>query len=175
MVMNNIDLSELSNKIWQKVMREVTEAYHNGNIEEVIKKYELEDNVESQSFYYERNIARIIVIGDSRVSKNDLEKVVKHNGIDPRRVEFVFEYEKFTNFNYGKFRNNMNYSDVLVGPIPHKGKNIDDSSSFLAMVKKDPKSFPRVIDIRNTNELKITKSAFLKGLLKTRMYEDLYK
>ena len=168
--MNNMDLVQVLEKIRQKLTKEVTDAYYNGNLNELLKKYGLEDEVEH--FYYDTNHSKIIVIGDSRIDKNEMEIVAKKNGIDPCRIEFVLEYDKFSNYNFEKFKHNMSYSDILLGPIPHKVKGLDKSSSFLAMVRKNPDVFPKVIDIRNSNELKITKTAFLNGLLKTRFSEN---
>ena len=51
MVMNNIDLSELSNKILQKVMREVTEAYHNGNIGNLRNTFNLKKGLTNPFLY----------------------------------------------------------------------------------------------------------------------------
>ena len=68
----------------------------------------------------------------------------------------------------------MNYSDVLVGPMPHKVKGIEGYSSFLAMVEHCPEEFPKVIRLENANELKITKESFKTGLLETRLYYDIY-
>ena len=168
--MDNIDLVQLLKKIYQKLTKEVSDAYYSGNVEELLKKYGLEDEVEH--FYY-TNHSKIIVIGDSRINKNEMEIVAKKKGIDPRKIEFVLEYDKFSNYNFEKFKYNMSYSDILLGPIPHKVKGLDESSSFLTMVRKNPDIFPKVIDIRNSNELKITKNSFLNGLLKTRLYSEI--
>lgn len=174
--MNNKDLVQLLEKIYEKLSKEITYAYHNDNLDEVLKKYELEDEEnEIEHFYYDTNRSKIIVIGGSRIDKNEMEYIAKHNGIDPRRIEFVLEFNKLTNYDFNKFKYNMSYSDILIGPIPHKVKGLDGSSSFLAMVKEDPKSFPNVIDLRNSHELKITKQSFLNGLLKTRLHNEIYR
>ena len=107
------------------------------------------------------------------IAKNDMEYIAKHNGIDPKRLEFVIDFSKYTNYDFSKFKYNMLYSDILIGPIPHKVKGLDESASFLAMVKNNPESFPNVIELRSANELKITKQSFLSGLLKTRLYNEM--
>ena len=66
----------------------------------------------------------------------------------------------------------MSYSDILVGPLPHKVKGIENYSSFLAMAEANPEEFPKIIRLEGSNELKITKHSFLDGLLKTRLYND---
>ena len=68
----------------------------------------------------------------------------------------------------------MTYSDVLVGPLPHRVEGIDGYSSFLAMVEANPEDFPKIIRLESANELKITKESFKNGLLNTRLFNDLY-
>lgn len=171
--MNDMDLEQILDKIYQKLIKEVNEAYHNGKLDELLKKYGFVDENEDEHAYYDSNHSKIIVIGDSRISKSEMEGIAKHNGIDPRKIEFVLEYDKLTNYNFCKFKYNMSYSDILIGPIPHKVKGLDASSSFMAMVKKQPECFPKVINLRGSDNLKITKNSFLNGLLKTRLYNEI--
>ena len=169
--MDNMDLVQILEKIHQKLTKEVTNAYYNGNIDELLNKYGLEEEVEH--FYYNYNNSKIIVIGESRVNKSDLEYIAKKNGIDPKKIEFELDYEKLTNYNFEKFKNNMSYSDVLIGPMPHKVKGLDESSSFLSMVREHPEDYPKIIELRDANELKITKQSFSNGLLETRLYNEI--
>lgn len=170
--MNNIDLTELSEKIYQKIIKEVVEANQTNSINELLKKYGLDDEMEYS--YYDINNSKILVIGNSRVSKDDLTAIAKKYGIREDRLEFELEYTRLHNYNFGNLKNSMAYSDVLVGPLPHKVEGIDGFSSFLAMVESCPEEFPKVIKLEASNELKITKESFKNGLLETRLYNDLY-
>lgn len=169
--MDNMDLVQILDKIYQKLTKEVSSAYYNGNIDELLNKYGLEEEI--GHFHYNYNNSKIIVIGESMVNKSDLEYIAKKNGIDPKRIEFELEYEKLTNYNFEKFKYNMSYSDVLIGPMPHKVKGLDESASFLSMVRKHPENYPKIIELRDANELKISKQSFLNGLLKTRLYNEM--
>ena len=171
--MDNNDLTELSEKIYQKVLKEVVEASQNNSINELLKKYGLEDEIEYS--YYDLNNSKILVVGDSRVSKDDLTAIAKKYGIRDNRLEFEIDYTRLHNYNFGNLKNSMTYSDVLVGPLPHKVEGIDGFSSFLAMVETCPEEFPKVIKLEASNELKITKESFKKGILETRLYNDLYR
>lgn len=170
--MENIDLSELSEKIYQKVLKEVVEASYNNKISEVLEKYGLQDEIEYS--YYDINNSKILVVGDSRVNKNDLIGIAKSVGIRENRLEFELDYTRLHNYDFGNLRNSMTYSDVLVGPLPHRVEGIDGYSSFLAMVEASPEDFPKVIRLESANELKITKESFKNGLLNTRLFNDLY-
>ena len=77
--MNNIDLTELSEKIYQKIIKEVVEANQTNSINELLKKYGLDDEMEYS--YYDINNSKILVIGNSRVSKDDLTAIAKKLGI----------------------------------------------------------------------------------------------
>ena len=170
--MDNIDLTELSEKIYQKVLKEVVEASQTNSINKLLKKYGLEDEIEYS--YYDLNNSKILVVGDSRVSKDDLTAIAKKYGIRENRLEFELDYTRLHNYNFGNLKNSMTYSDILVGPLPHKVEGIDGFSSFLAMVDACPEEFPKVIRLEASNELKITKESFKNGLLETRLYNDLY-
>ena len=134
--MENVDLSELSEKIYQKVLKEVVEASYNNRINEVLLKYGLQDEIEYS--YYDINNSKILVVGDSRVNKNDLIGIAKSIGIRENRLEFELDYTRLHNYDFGNLRNSMTYSDVLVGPLPHRVEGIDGYSSFLAMVEANP-------------------------------------
>lgn len=169
---NSVDLIELSQKIYQKVLREVTEANAENKLNEILVKYGLVDEIEYPC--YDINNGKILVVGDSRVNKNDLIGIAKKYGIKESRLDFQLDYTRLHNYDFGKLRNSYTYSDVLVGPLPHKVEGIDGFSSFLAMVEANPEEFPMVIRLETSNELKITKESFKNGLLQSRLYSDLY-
>ena len=164
----NYTLTELLEQIYIKLTREVTNAYYNNEINDIMLKYDLlksEINIEK----YDRD-AKILVLGALSCNKNDLLKKAKCLGIRKDQIEFGPDYMQLHNFNYEKLRNNSAYSDILVGPVPHKGKGIDGYSSFIAMVESNPEEFPNIIKLDSSNELKITKNTFEKALVKTKLY-----
>ena len=164
--MEELNLIELTEKITQKIIREVTEAYHANQINEILKKYGLDEEI--QYSYYDINRAKILVIGNSRVNKNDLYGIAKSLGIRRDILEFELDYIRIHNFDFNNLRNSMVYSDVLVGPMPHRAEGIDGYSSFLAMADSHPEEFPKIIKLQSSNELKITKESFRNGLQNTR-------
>lgn len=171
--MEELNLIELTEKITQKIIREVTEAYHANRINEILKKYGLDEEI--QYSYYDINRAKILVIGDSRVNKNDLYGIAKNLGIRRDVLEFELDYTRIHNFDFNNLRNSMVYSDVLVGPIPHRTEGIDGCSSFLAMADSHPEEFPKIIKLQSSNELKITKESFRNGLQNTRYFNEVYQ
>lgn len=165
-----IDLAEILEKVYSKIAKEITDAYYNDEIDFILTKYDLNDEISYS--YYDFNNAKILVIGNSMISKDIMVSIAKKYGIKESRLEFELDYNRLHNYNFKNLRNNMLYSDVLVGPLPHKVKGIENYSSFLAMAEANPEEFPKIIRLEGTNELKITKQSFLDGLLKTRLYNE---
>ena len=168
--MSNASLSEILERVYAKVAKEISEAYYDDSVDKILKKYGLQDEIEYN--YYDSNNSKILVLGDLAVNKNDLVGKAKRLGISKDQIEFGPDYVRMHNYNYEQLRNNFTYSDVLVGPIPHKGKNIDGYSSFLAMAKDNPSEFPKIIQLESANELKITMHSFEEGIKQTRLYCD---
>ena len=165
-----IDLAEILEKVYGKISKEITDAYYNDEINYILEKYDLKDEISYS--YYDFNNAKILVIGNSMISKDVMVSIAKKYGIKENRLEFELDYDRLHNYNFGNLKNNMSYSDILVGPLPHKVKGIENYSSFLAMAESNPEEFPKIIRLEGSNELKITKQSFLDGLLKTRLYND---
>ena len=101
--MEELNLIELTEKITQKIIREVTEAYHANQINEILKKYGLDEEI--QYSYYDINRAKILVIGNSRVNKNDLYGIAKSLGIRRDILEFELDYIRIHNFDFNNLRN----------------------------------------------------------------------
>ena len=178
MEMNNkMDLAEILEKIYQKIEKEINDADQNGTLNEVLKKYEFEEFIKTEEAdgysFYDKNKAKILIIGDSKVGKDILVAIAKNLGIREKKLEFELDYEKLTNYNFEKLRYTYSYSDILIGPMPHKVLGIEGFSSFLAMVEKNQEEFPKTIRLQSANELKITKESFKEALIKTRLYKDI--
>jgi len=80
----------------------------------------MQDEIEYN--YYDSNNSKILILGDLAVNKDNLLGKAKKIGISKDQIEFGPDYVRMHNFDYSQLRNNFAYSDVLVGPIPHKGK-----------------------------------------------------
>ena len=166
----NIDLAEILEKVYGKIAKEITDAYYNDEIDYILEKYDLKDKISYS--YYDCNNSKILIVGNSMINKDVMISIAKKYGIKENRLEFELDYDRLHNYNFGNLRNNMAYSDVLVGHLPHKVKGIENYSSFLAMAEANPEEFPKIIKLEGSNELKITRQSFLDGLLKTRLYND---
>lgn len=115
------------------------------------------------------NDGKIIVIGQSDVTKEKLVAVAKNLGIDKNRFEFYLDYEDAKTFNFRKTRYSDNYSMILVGQMPHSGYAKGDYSSVITALEKEV-GYPPVVRL-GKGGLKITKTSFrttLEELLQER-------
>lgn len=106
---------------------------------------------------------KIVIVGDSEVSKQQLEGIAKECGIEKSRLEFCLDYFEAKRFNFRKLQYNENYCAVLAGPMPHSTWGKDEFSSSLVALEK-LEGYPPVARL-GSNCLKITKSNFKSILL----------
>ena len=165
---NDIELIEIIEKIYQKLIKEVTTAYYDGNLQDVLDKYDMNEKISYS--YYNANNAKILVIGATRVKVNELRAIAEEMGIPPKRIDFELEYDKIQKYNFGKLQYSMVYSDVLIGPMPHSTKGKGYSSSFIADTYNYPEKYPNIVKLVANNMLKITKISFREALKKTKLY-----
>lgn len=166
-MLNINELQELIEKALEKVQSEIIIANRCGYLDEVLKKYGL---YEEEYFPCEKRIAKILVIGQSSVSKDDLLRKIKKYGLKEDRFEFVLDYDAAQNYNMEHLRFNNKYSDIFVGPMPHKTTGMGDCSSIITKIENNPSEYPKLGKMMNGSELKITKQSFEKVLLESQLY-----
>ena len=106
---------------------------------------------------------KIVIVGESEISKQQLEGIAKECGIEKSRLEFCLDYYEAKRFNFRKLQYNENYSAILVGPMPHSTWGKDDFSSVLSALENSD-GYPPVSRL-GSNCLKITKSNFKSILM----------
>ena len=167
------ELEVILDEIYNKIRREVTLANRLGidELKEVLKKYDVQTNEEEQ-LYIDLYISKVLIVGNLSASKKDIEGICKSLGIDYDRLSFV-DYEQSTNYNYEKLRYSNQYSDVIFGPMPHKGVGIGNNSSVITLLESNPKEYPKAIRAMAGDALKLTKTSIKEALMKTRIYSTL--
>lgn len=149
---------------YRKMQGDWEDAQFNNDIESFINKYRIRDEIKYSQMEYpivNLNRVKIIIFGDLAVSKNVVYGMAKKilGLTNPKdRIDFV-SYEEATNYNsVTKER----YTDMCMGPSPHKTKGNDKYSSFLQKVKCNSDEFPNYIEMKTnqkSSKLKITKAA----------------
>lgn len=173
MVLNAVKLEDLYCRLAKQIKKDLYQANREQDIESYLEKIHYAEFIQGYNTYYDRKNAKCVVIGASMISIDDMHRILKKHGLEPRRFEFYLDYSKLTNIDINKFRDNPYYSDIIFGPNPHKIKGIDGYSSAISMIKNESDRFPKLIIAETGNEIKITKSSFTKAIENTQMYLDL--
>lgn len=184
-MLSEIEISQLIITVIEKVVNEINEANLHGNedIKKILNKYDInEKDFERYTRKKEihkindmiTNRNKILVIGDSRVKMKDLLGVIKDLRIDVDKVEFKLGYEKASGIDLETLRYSNKYTDILMGPIPHKVKGLDSSTYFISEIENNQEEYPNLIKLIDSNALKITKTSFKNGLLNSKLYKLLY-
>ena len=163
------DVDELQ-EIIDKFIEKVTIANRTGNISEILAKFDIDCE---QYAYCEYKIAKILVIGYSEVNIVDLKRVIKKHKLSEDRFEFVIDDASIKSYPMNSLKNNYKYSDIFIGPIPHKTTGMGANSSIIAEIKKHQDEYPKLTELRDANVLKISKCSFSKAILNSELYKKL--
>lgn len=104
----------------------------------------------------------IVILGESSIIANDILKTISKLGIQKDRVELHLEY-KPNGFNIDTLKYSINYSLVLVGPMPHSMEGKAEYTSIISRMEKET-GFPPVKRLMAGNELKITKTSIKNAI-----------
>lgn len=173
MVLDAIKIEDLYGRLVQQIKKDLYQANREQDVESYLKKIHYEKLIQGYNTYYDKKRAKIVVIGDAMISVDDMRKIAKKNGINPQVLEFYLDYDRLTNFNFNQFRNNPGFSDIIIGPNPHKVRGIEGYSSAISMIQQEAGQFPKLTIAEASNELKITKTSFTKAIQNTQMYLDI--
>lgn len=124
----------------------------------------MENLLEFESEYKPFNDRIIVVIGASTIKEKDIIGIANQLGIDKKRIEMHLDYEEAGKFNFEKMQYNLQYSAIMVGPMPHSGSVKKSYGSMIAAIEQSD-GYPPVIRLGKTG-LKITKSGFRNSLQK---------
>lgn len=120
--------------------------------------------VEDDSYKPFRN-GKIIIAGQSEISKDTILSVAKNLNINKDRIEMCLTYDEASKYNFSKTQYNPNYSLILVGPMGHSGPDKEDYSSVIVALEKKG-GYPPIVRL-GSNCLKITKTGLKDSLLNT--------
>lgn len=174
MVLDIDDLKELHKKVVDRIYNEINIANRSNKLEEYLTKIGCLDLIQKCNTIIDVRRAKILVLGKPDISMKEMEDIARKNGINPNRIEFHLDYKKNKRFNIAQLRNNLNYSDIIIGPISHKMMGLGDNTSAIAMIEHNPEEYPKLNKATDGNALKITKSSFDKCIKNTFMYMEQY-
>ena len=124
---------------------------------------DMEDLLPSQEFSYKPYpTGKIVIVGETKVKRNEIEAIAKSLGIDKNRMELCLDYADTKRYNFKKLQYSSNHSLVLVGPMPHSATGKDEFSSVIVAMEETD-GYPPVKRM-GTNGLRISKSGIRDAL-----------
>lgn len=166
-----LDLDQIQ-EIIDKFTEMITIANRQGRVSEILDKF----NIDTQQYAAcEYKIAKVLVIGYSQVNIADLKRVVRNFKLDEDRFEFVLEESAIKNYPMDSLKNNYKYSDIFMGPMPHKTTGMGDCSSVIANIKNHPSEYPKLTELKDSGGLKISKKSFSEAIANSELLKNLSK
>ena len=160
-ILGHEELGEIINSITERISREILLANRTGNLEQVLSKYNhlIQKKEENDQIIISPNKAKILILGFSQVSKNDIYLTFKQYGIPSTSIEIIDEESKLSQFNIDSLLYSQTYTDLFIGPIKHSMKGKGDFESIIEYVKANGNAFPNLGVLMVNGELKITKTS----------------
>lgn len=169
MAQSDAEMNLLIDEVQDYIAKRLFRANRMGNLDELLEKIGFRKTKTDCHPSLQRN-AKILICGDLGIQKKDLVGLIKSMGMRPEQFVFI-SYEDSTNFDFNKLEYSGSYSDILFGPVPHMAKGTDGYSSIISCMEAQPEKYPNVIRLQDHSEgLKISKTSFREGLMKTRLF-----
>jgi len=163
--------AKIKSKVLAKISLEFSYADSDEEILDIMNKYGI--RLEEEPAYVNTRQMKILVFGALAGKANDYKMAARKMGISEENIVFENDYEKLSRYDVSRLENSMQYSDIIVGPNPHKQTNTNGYSSMPSMIKNNPSKYPRLIESHANQALKITIKSFREALLDTRFIEAL--
>ena len=173
MRLNSDELVTLTDKVINKITMDLFIANQSDELDVYLKNIGYEEDMPTYNNFYDYRNAKILIVGDCQVGSDHIKAISKKLGINPKKIEIINDYEKMTNIDFSKLEYNSKYSDIIIGPNPHKTSGIGKYNSLISMIESNPERYPKLIKAISGQELKITKSSIEEALKKTQQYLSL--
>lgn len=157
------ELEPIIEEVLEKVRTEILTANRIGTLDIVLDKYDVNAALPVYTDHSKKGDT-ILVLGNLSIDKKDLKHIYKIFKVREETFEFV-EYDDVTNFNFGKLIANTKYTDVFVGPVPHKARDIGTESGVIEYLKNESDITAKIAELRDSaGELKISKKTFKQAM-----------
>lgn len=111
---------------------------------------------------------KILIIGGSETKENHLRGKLKSMGFSfsKEQLEFELEYDNVKDYASRIRPWSSKYAGIIVGPCPHKAKDIDGYSSFIEQIKSE-EGYPHVEEARDkSGSLKISNTSIGEAMMR---------
>lgn len=144
-------------KLYDKLKGEIYTANRKKEMKQIFDRYAIIYKPNELPYFPD---SKVLVLGNSTLSRNELENIISQYGLDPSSFDFNLEYKK-ASINIEKYKGCCKYKAIIFGPTPHKMKGSGDSSSPIQLLKDNENLYPKIFECRTSaGELKITNNSF---------------
>lgn len=115
---------------------------------------------------------KILIIGGSEAKENHLRGKLKNMGFtfSKDQLEFELDYTNVKDYTSRIIPWSSKYAGIIVGPCPHKAKDIDGYSSFIEQIKSE-EGYPHVEEARDkSGNLKISNTSIGEAMMRMAVY-----
>lgn len=147
---------------------EMKQAYKEGDLAIYLSSIGMNDlypSEEKENLYETNPEGRVLIVGESKISKTVIHGCLKEFGIPKERIETVLDYREVKNASFKNLQYNPNYRLILFGPTPHSGRGKKDQSSIITQIENDD-GYPKVVRIGDAHGLKITRTSLKRAIEK---------
>lgn len=165
-------INELQNEInilKENASRQSEDAYVIGEQQADVEHPKI-DILKVDSFLPRRQ--KILIIGGSETKENHLRGKLKSMGFDfsKDQLEFVLEYDNVKDYASRIKPWSGKYAGIIVGPCPHKAKEIEGYSSFIEQIKTE-EGYPHIEEARDkAGTLKISNASIGDAMMRMAVY-----
>ncbi len=171
-MLNHNEIQELHEKICDELLKIIILKNRTNGLTNYINKIGMGALLESEEMtnpYVNLSNAKMLIVGDSSIAKNDIDNLLKELDM-PTECYDIVPFSKTKKYKFTLLKYQDKYSDVLFGPIPHSNTSKGDYSSVINMMRNE-EGYPKVIVLSANKKLKISKSSLQEGIQDSRLYD----
>lgn len=159
------NLPALFNQVVDHIKNNLSLAVREGNLEDYLTRIGYLTINSKQDSLSTRIATRILVIGDSRSSRRNLESIAESSPLNKFNFDYIIDYDDISKFDFNSLMYSIKYIAVLVGPMAHHQKGVDGFSSMIKRMEEETDVYPEVIRITNgRGALHISNNTFREAL-----------
>jgi len=151
------ELNEFLDDLFDKLKEEAKFYNYQGEFDTFLSRYQFEKNDNYKANLYNDN-AKVLILGvrTGGLKSKDINGLFKKAGL--RDKYKIIEYDDMTNFDVSILENSIQYTDVFIGPVPHKMKDIGDTDNPVQKLLEGSETlYPKTHKLMSGTEIKITK------------------
>lgn len=174
--MEKLDYQDLRNyldTLFDKLEKEAKLFNNTGDLNLFKNKYKFVDSDSKQVVVNDN--AQILILGltSNGIKSKDIEGIFKKHKLSDSYE--CINYDSLTNFDFSTLEYSSKYSDIFVGPIPHKVRGIKSDNPLNVLIDNSEKIYPKIHVLKSTSHtLKITKENLKEAIVNSTKLSLLY-